>query len=358
MNTEPSSVLIVDDEPDNFDVIEALLFKDGYDLKFATSGTEAIERLPLYQPDVILLDVMMPELNGIQVCRQIKANFTWQHIPIIMVTALHSPEDLALCMEAGADDFISKPVGGIELRSRVRSMLRIKKQYDSLANVLRLREDLAHAIVHDLRNPITNILLSGFILQQTSLQPKQEEKVTQIMTAGQRLRMLTDDLLTIAKVESGKFTLNRVEVNCRELIQETLADFSDISQQKQIKLVFNPPSVEKTLLLDTNLMRRVLDNLLSNAIKFSPENSEVKIALDYPQNEETQVKIQVFDHGMGIKPEVQQRIFDKYEIGNVVEGVPQIGLGLAFCKMVIEAHSGHISVQDNSPQGSVFIVEL
>jgi DNA-binding response OmpR family regulator len=133
------SILLVDDEASIFEVIEGLLYREGYQLNYVSSGREALDRIDEIEPDVILLDLMMPEMDGIETCQQIKANQRWCHIPIIMVTALSSKEDLARCLEAGADDFLAKPVNSLELRARVRSMLRIKLQYDALAATQRLR---------------------------------------------------------------------------------------------------------------------------------------------------------------------------------------------------------------------------
>jgi diguanylate cyclase len=127
-----TSVLVIDDQPDNFDVIETLLHGEGYHLHYAPSGQRALDRLEYFQPDVILLDVMMPDLDGIEVCRRLKAIPKWQSVPIIMVTALTAKEDLALCLATGADDFISKPVNRLELRARVRSMFRIRQQQQAL----------------------------------------------------------------------------------------------------------------------------------------------------------------------------------------------------------------------------------
>ncbi len=124
-------ILIIDDEPDNFDVIDTLLDNQGYELSYVNNGKQALELLAYFQPDVILLDVMMPEMNGIEFCQKFKSNSHWKHIPVIIVTALFSKEDLSQCLLAGADDFISKPINGLELRSRMRSMLRIKQQYDA-----------------------------------------------------------------------------------------------------------------------------------------------------------------------------------------------------------------------------------
>lgn len=139
MDSKQHSILVIDDEERVFDVIEGLLIREGYQLTYAPSGPAAIQQMDALQPDVILLDVMMPQMDGIEACRQIKANPNWKHIPIIIVTALTSKADLARSLEAGADDFISKPINSLELRARVRSMLRIKIQYDALAATLRLR---------------------------------------------------------------------------------------------------------------------------------------------------------------------------------------------------------------------------
>ncbi|HBE32230.1 MAG TPA: response regulator [Cyanobacteria bacterium UBA11368] len=132
-------ILIIDDEESIFEVIEGLLLREGYDLTYVSSGKEALNQIEEIQPDVILLDLMMPEMDGLETCQQIKANQRWCHIPIIMVTALSSKEDLARSLESGADDFLSKPINSIEMRARVRSMLRIKLQYDALAATQRLR---------------------------------------------------------------------------------------------------------------------------------------------------------------------------------------------------------------------------
>ncbi|NEP11110.1 MAG: response regulator [Symploca sp. SIO2C1] len=133
------SVLVIDDDDSIFEVIEGLLYRENYNLTYLASGKEALSQIDEIQPDVILLDLMMPEMDGIETCKQIKSNQRWSHIPIIMITALSSKEDLARSLDAGADDFVSKPINSIELRARVRSMLRIKLQYDALVATQRLR---------------------------------------------------------------------------------------------------------------------------------------------------------------------------------------------------------------------------
>src|ERR671932_2201219 len=214
---KPNSVLVVDDDPNGFDVIEAHLYREGYNLTYVSSGIEALNRLDSIEPDVILLDVMMPQMDGVEVCRQIKSHVYWKHIPVIMVTALNSKEDLARALDAGADDFLTKPVSGIELRARVRSMLRIKQQYDALEATLQLREDLSNMIVHDLRNPLTTILMSSSLLVENGIEGKDLEKIHLILAAGRQLNSMIDDLLLLAKMQSGKMMLDLVEVDLKDM---------------------------------------------------------------------------------------------------------------------------------------------
>jgi two-component system, sensor histidine kinase and response regulator len=361
--SQAASILIVDDEPNNFEVIEILLFQQGYDLSYATSGAEAIAQLQVKAPDVILLDVMMPDVDGLEVCQQIKANSDWQHIPIVMVTALQSREDLARCLGAGANDFVSKPVNGLELRARVESMVRIKQQYDALRQLLlyreeslQLREEMADMVIHDLRNPLSSILLGCYILQASELPDRQHQKVLQIEKAGRQLSDLIDSLLIMAKLEGGKVALNLVEVDLYTLGTETIEDFQTIATQQRVELFGKLPDVGMTVHLDAPLLRRVLDNLISNALKFSPAGSQVVLEIDCPSK--SQVRIQVKDQGRGVSEELRQSIFEKYEIGESCQGIVQIGLGLTFCKMVVEAHGGRIFVEPQEPKGSIFTVEI
>jgi two-component system, sensor histidine kinase and response regulator len=353
-----ASILIIDDEPDNFDVIETLLSDQDYQLHYAANGQEAIAFLETYNPSLILLDVMMPGIDGIEVCRQIKAISKWQAIPIIMVTALSAKSDLAYCLKSGADDFISKPVNAVELRARVHSMLRIKHQYDDLQDLLKLREDMVKMIVHDLRNPLCGMVLGLELLESIEYsREKQKQKIAQINVSAKTLQILIDDLLKVALIESGKICLNRTDVDLSDLIQSTISNFETIAAQKNQSLVgqFQKAS-RKTVSVDVDMMHRTLDNLFSNAIKFSPHNSQIIANLEFLTSGDA--KIQIIDSGPGVTNALQQKIFEKYEIGTLMPGVSQIGLGLAFCKMVVEAHGGKICVKDNQPQGAIFEINL
>ncbi|MBP0000512.1 MAG: response regulator [Cyanobacteria bacterium SID2] len=360
------SILIVDDDPDNFDVLETLLSSSSsetvtepdYQLYYAASGREAIENLSIFQPDLILLDVMMPEMDGIETCRRIKAMSKWQNVPIIMVTALSEKSDLARCLNAGADDFISKPVNSIELRSRVRSMLRIKKQYDELQSLIKFREDMVKTIVHDLRNPLTHIAIGLELLLNTEYPPeKQKKKLSKIYLSTQRTQKLVGNLLDISLFEAGKIKLDRTEVYLDNIIKSSMLNLKDIATQKNQSLVIRyPKESKKTVSVDVDLIQRVFDNLISNAIKFSPENSQIVARLECLKSEGS--RIQVIDSGPGVPDSLQEKIFETYEVGTLMPGISQIGLGLAFCKMVVAAHGGTITVKNRVPQGAIFEIAL
>jgi two-component system, sensor histidine kinase and response regulator len=357
MSLSPT-ILLVDDESTNFEVVEMLLSPAGYDLHYLTHGNQLNPWLKNYQPDVILLDVLMPDISGIELCQQLKQNPQTAHIPTIILTALTDKRHLSECFAAGADDFISKPFHGGELRARVRSMLRIKQQHDRLQTMvshiqetLELRQDMVNTIVHDLRNPLANISLASQILQMAETTPQQTRKIEQIDYATRRLQNLIDGLLTMAQLEAGKFMLNRTAVDLHQLGQEALADFTPIAHQQNISLEADLPKPGTCMTADAGLLRRVLDNLLSNALKFSPAHTPVMLHLS-PE------KIQVCDRGSGISPKQLDRIFTKYEIGDIHHGVKQLGLGLAFCKFAVEAHQGHLTVEANHPTGSIFTITL
>ena len=350
------TILIVDDEPDNFDVISILLSNQDYEFHYVGDAREVIASLDIVQPDLILLDVMMPGVNGIELCKQIRAIPKWQSVPITMVTALTGKDDLACCLNAGADDFISKPLNGLELRARVNSMLRIKHQHDRLQTLLQFREDMVHMLVHDLRNRLTDVLL-GVEFLEMEVDASIRQRLEKIYESAQGLQLLIDDLLKIALLESGNIRLNRRNVDICQLVQSVVDNFKTIATQKNQSLITHfSNTLTNEILIDETLIYRVLDNLLSNAIKFAPADSDVLVKVYSDQAEK--ITIQVIDSGPGVPSELRQQIFEKYEIGTLMPNVSQIGLGLALCKMIIKAHQGEIHVRSNKPQGAIFEVTL
>ncbi len=351
-----SAILLVDDNASNLDMLESVFAFEAYDIYYASRGSHALELLENTAIDVILMDVMMPEMDGIEVCRRIKANPKWGAIPIIMVTALDSKEDMAFCLQSGADDFIGKPANALELRARVRSMLRIKKQYDKVQSMLHFRQDLSNMIIQDLRNPLTNIILSTEVLKRSSLDEQQQRKVEQIYNNGKRSISLIDSLLLMAKIEAERLLIEVETVDFAEMLQTVVEEFQFIADSYRLKLILELPTEKRLIQVDKSLFQRIFDNLLSNAIKFSHADNNITIRLEYPLDQK--VRISFWDQGCGVSDDSKSVIFKKFEIGDPFKDVAQTGLGLTFCKLAIEAHGGQIRVEDNLPQGSIFIVEI
>jgi two-component system, sensor histidine kinase and response regulator len=357
-----ANIWVVDDEITNFTVLEMLLSQEPYNLTHFSHAFELPALVQEQLPDLILMDVMMPGINGIEACYRLKSTIATRHIPVLMVTALNSKEDLARCLEAGADDFVSKPVNGLELRARMRSLLRIKHQHDELQQladvreeILQLRTDLSNMVIHDLRNPLANILLSCQLLQMYEPDDRTQRKIQQIEYSGHRLESMIDSLLITAKLESGKLRVEPMPIELRQLVHSVAEEFAAVANQQQVHIDLELATAPIFTCGDAVLLRRVLDNLLSNALKFSPAGSRVTIVL---AQQVTAIDIQVKDQGSGVSPELREQIFAKFEIGQHLPQVKQMGLGLAFCKMAIEAHDGRISVEDNFPRGCSFTIQL
>ncbi len=363
---EYARVLIVDDEPSALYTLEMLLSPEPYEIAFASSGRDALLQLQGFNPDVILMDVMMPDLTGFEVCRQLKADPAKRHIPIVLVTALNRKEDLVRGLDSGADEFVSKPVNGPELRARVRSMLRIKRLYDEMQETLRLREDLADMIVHDMRSPLYTVMLYADLLEKRNGRDSQHRQlIGKIRAQAHRLNAMLTDMLLLAKRKAGKLVLERTSVDVNVLILEAVQDQMMVAKSEGIDIEIDIPDEGQRCMLDAKLLHRTVDNLLSNAIKYSPVDSRIRLRLEYTlgslfdENESGGVRITVSDEGMGIPEELRESIFERFEtLPADNDEVSQTGLGLAFCRMVAEAHGGHIRAQPNEPQGSVFIIEI
>lgn len=353
------TILVVDDTPDNLAFISGLL-KDTFRVKVANNGEKGLAiAQSANPPDLILLDIMMPGMDGYEVCRQLKADMRSREIPVIFLTAKSEIEDERKGLELGAADYITKPVSPPILMARVNTQLTLKASLDNLRELLKFREDMVNMIVHDLRNPIAMIMpTADLLIAYPNLPPEKRQKnLERILNGTQQLRRLVDDLLLKAKLEANKLVLDYQDVDICEICESAIADMRSVAERKNLQLMAKIPAANRrSVKVDPMLFRRAIDNLLSNAIKFSPQDSEVTLLVDYPG--EKGARIQVADFGPGVDEHLRQGIFEKYEIGTLIKGVNQIGLGLAFCKIVVDAHGGNIMVADNTPNGSIFTIEI
>ena len=213
-------------------------------------------------------------------------------------------------------------------------------------------------VVHDLRNPLAGILVGLELLKRIDYpREKQQTQLARLYSFAQAIQVLIDDLLQIPLLESGKNRLNYTEVYLWDIVKSALSNFEAIAAKKNQSLVAQlPEETSRRVSVDATMIHRTLDNLLSNAIKFSPANSQIIVNVEFLTS--GNAKIQVIDSEPGVPDTLQHKIFEKYEIGNQMSDVSQIGLGLAFCKMVVEAHGGEICVRNNQPQGAIFEITL
>lgn len=372
------SILVIDDEPDNFDVIEIFLSSQQYTLHYASSGSEAISSLELLQPDVILLDVMMPDMDGIATCQHIKASPQWESIPVIMVTALTGKEDLARCLEAGADDFISKPVSNLELRARIKSMLRIKQQYDRIKalstlqastitllqrNLNELCGNLATTLPHEMNMPLNGI--SGVLgLLNDGYQDMSDAEIRSWLAtaqlSAQRLEQLTKRLLQYTQLEILASN-PEITYTTHKLRQTIPTQFwIEHSLQEKGKQFDRLNDLEWHLINAEVLIKEkdlvwIVNELLDNAFKFSQSGTPVQVT---SQIEGNCFQLLICDQGRGMTRDQIATIGTFKQLEHQCYGPQGIGLGIKIVKRIVEIYQGRFSISSNRRLGTAVHIEL
>jgi len=361
---EPA-ILIVDDEEENRMLLEALLGSQGYRVVTAADGAQGFAAVKTDPPDLILLDVMMPGQDGFEVCRQLKADPATWFIPVVLVTALSEREDRIRGIEAGADDFLSKPIHRWELLTRTKSLLRLKslrddlqKSYEQLKRLEELRDRLIHLLIHDLKGPLTSLLLGADLLISHEGEPVVEEKHWELLRRmRQQVEYLTDmvqSLLDIARMEEGKLPLQPEGLAVGELVGNAAAELGVPYASKGVSLRTQIPSGLPPVHGDRDLLKRVLLNLLKNALDHTPVDGQVTVGVQ-PEHGEL-LTIWVHDTGVGIPQAFHEKIFDKFGQVELREAHERRGTGpgLTFCRLAVEAHGGRIWVESAEGKGSRF----
>jgi two-component system, sensor histidine kinase and response regulator len=365
------SILIVDDQSDNFEVIEAFLISVNYTLHYARNGQEAIAFLDKCEPDLILLDVMMPDIDGIEVCKSIKMMTKWQAVPIIMVTALTGATELARCLEAGADDFISKPIGRIELRARVKSMLRIKKQHDRIESLSKLQRNSINSLKSDL-NELKSDLSMSFAAESDAFLKNIVGKTSALqenlgaMTKAEIMEVLTQVNQSAAALDKcqQKLLFGQQLSSPKKASQHQLTCFSKISiEQIVTKQIYQLQSASKLLIdvEDTELaiapkhLQYIFCELLSHILKLSDYKGSVNIHGNIMNDE---FHCYVDNHVADMNHACDVKISESIQFNPASNSEKELSTSLKIAKKIVEIHDGLFLVSNITETEKILYITL
>ena len=353
--------MLVDDGITNLELLKAVLGSQDYELRPFLDGRSAIAAAEQEAPDLILLDISMPDLDGYQVCERLKANPELAGIPVIFSSARTATSDKVAAFACGGVDYIPKPIQPGEVKARVRAQLQLFHHQRSLAEKLErirqleeTRDSLTHMIAHDMRTPIGSISLALELLHQQMPAPEDATRRTlEILEQNAiSLMRLVDQMLDISRMEAGQMPLERTTFNLTEQIAGTVSSLAPWDSTGRI--VFEPaPPVE--VVADRDVIHRVLGNLVENALKFSPAREQVTLSL---AERDGRGRVTVASPGEEIGAADQEKIFTKFVQLSGPRRKVGTGLGLAFCKLAVEAHGGAIGVESEPGQGNTFWFDL
>jgi two-component system, sensor histidine kinase and response regulator len=378
--TEPGAgssplILVADDVPANVELLFDQLNTLGYRTIAADDGPSALAACFEHSPDLCILDVSMPagdlgvdtRSTGFEVCRRIKRDSRTARIPVIFVTALNDTGDRVKGIEAGGDDFLTKPHNRLVLGARVRSLLKLKAATDALENSYRklrelekVRDDLMKMIVHDLKSPLTAVLATLEMLGDGdfgALSDSQRRAIGDAEEKSEDLLALIEDILEVARIEEAAISLSYTQIAPAALLAELLHEWSHRFQQEGTKASLNVDDDAPVFEADKALLKRVFWNLIQNAVTHS--SSAITLSLSARKTPDG-VLFTVTDNGPGIPPEYHEVIFRKFGqvAGSHAPRVRSSGLGLTFCKLVIDLHGGMIWVKSREGEGSSFYIQV
>jgi len=359
-----ANILVVDDTIENLRLLSSMLGEYGHEVRPVTSGRLALQAAQSAPPDIVLLDITMPEMDGFEVCRRFKEKEALRDVPVIFLTALSDTADKVKAFAVGGADYITKPFQVEEVLARVdahvalrRSRAQLQESFDRLRALELMREDMTNMIVHDIRSPLGALIMLLEFVQEDAGRQLGDTAGESLQTAGHAansINRLVNDLLDVSRMEAGRMPLKAETADVVGICRDAVALLRSLDKSRGMELVM-PGPVEASC--DRNLVRRVVENLVGNAVKHTPSSGHIVVAAACVG---TNVRIEVRDDGRGVPPEARDKIFDKYTsfATRADQKYHSAGLGLTFCKMAVEAHGGRIGVDGAEPHGSVFWFEL
>jgi signal transduction histidine kinase len=365
------NILIIDDTVNNLHLLSSMLEEKGYEVRCANSGKLALKSIKIEHPDLILLDINMPYMNGYEICEKLKMDDETNYIPVIFLSALSESIDKVKAFEIGGVDYITKPFQVAEVLARIENQLKLRRMQRKLEETAeaafialekekelnRLKSEFTSMISHDFRNPLTSI--QGFTgLLELSNENLSEETIkyytNKINQAVDKLLLLLDDILLIGSMETRKISYTPRKINLHNFCQELITNLQlGIGSQHQILYSCSVQYIQVEL--DVMLLDSILNNLLTNAIKYSPSGTEINFDVEYKKNH---IVFCIKDNGIGIPVANYNNLFQPFYRCNNVGKIKGTGLGLAIVKRCVEAHKGNIYWQSEEGKGTTFTVAI
>ncbi len=375
---QQADILIVDDTPENLRLLSSMLEEQGYKVRKATNGKQALKAIDAQGPDLILLDIMMPEMNGYQIAQHLKGLPKTHHIPIIFLSSLNDTMDKVIAFDVGGVDYITKPFQIQEVLVRVRTQITLRDQQKQLVEQNKqLQQEIKerkkiesalrvyiHAVSHDLRNPVTGMLIvlnNLLTLESSPILTVPRKIVEQMANSCDRQLKLINSL-----VETSSLSLEGLPIHCQPLdlipfTQQLLAEWQPVFEKNRVSFQDKTPTSLPIVSADSSQLWRVFDNLFSNAIKYNLPGLNLTLSAEVitprkgkKKSSDNWIKYTISDDGVGINPEEAEDLFELYQRGKTVGKIKGLGLGLYLCRQIISAHGGEIGIIPNVKSGASF----
>ncbi len=367
MEIKQDTLLIIDDKPENISVLFHFLVNHGFKILIAENGEDGLMNAEEEQPDLILLDVMMPEIDGFETCMRLKQNPKTQNIPVIFMTALSETVEKVKAFELGAVDYVTKPFQQEEVLARIKTHLVLRKlqqeleaKNEDLIKLNQEKNEFLDIVAHDLRNPLSAIYTAADFLKKKNPDAGSNinEMAGYILDASKQILNLIENFLNIKMIESGKEEIEREVVDIKMILQWMISHYAVNAQKKNITLHFHFEDKQQYLVwVNESRMTQVLENLISNAIKYSPHGKQVNIWLSKRQ---CCIRCEVEDQGPGLSESDKKQLFGKFArlSARPTGQESSVGLGLFIVKKLVEMMNGKIWCESELGHGATFIVEF
>ena len=364
-------ILVVDDTEDNLDLLEFALKRKPVRMLRAASGKECLALAEEKKPDIILLDIQMPEMDGFETLKRLRANPLTEKIPVVFLTAQRKDADsIATGLALGAEQYLTKPIDTDELLVRTRMLIELKR---AEAELERTKADFMAMLVHDLRSPLIGIKSVIELLQDSSkgatLDDDHFELLNSAHSSAKKLLVLISDFLDLSKYEAGTIAFDRSSAPISKFVDPVISQMDIQFKQRNVKLVHDFPSDLPNVLVDAAKTEQVVMNLLSNALKFTKSGGTVTLSAERHAEQlitaggsqaKQFVRINVTDNGIGIPADELPLLFERYQQGSAAKVIRQkgTGLGLVICKRIVEAHGGRVTAESDPGKRTTFSFTL